>query len=127
MEKFIEVASAADIEPGEAKLVHIQGTDVAIFNAAGVFYALENQCPKDGGPLSQGKLTGSMVECPLDRASFYLPTGEGLDPLTLRWVTTYRIRIDVDIIRIALKQKKKPARVLTGQPGQDGFGRLNAI
>jgi hypothetical protein len=52
-----------------------------------------------------------MVECPNDGAKFYLPTGECIDPLTLRSVTSFRVWIDGDEINVELKGARKPAHL----------------
>jgi 3-phenylpropionate/trans-cinnamate dioxygenase ferredoxin component len=111
MDRFVKGAQVTDIKPGKAKFIHLGDIGIAIFNADGAFYAIEDRCAKDSGSLSKGSLMGTMVECPNDGAQFYLPTGECIDPLTLRWVTSFRVRIDGEEIKIELKEAKKPARV----------------
>ena len=111
MDRFMRVAGVAEIKPGKAKFIHLDGIGIAVFNAGGAFYALEDCCGKDGASLSAGLLVGTMVECPNDGARFYLPTGECIDPLTLRSVTSFRVRIEGDEITIERKEAKKPARL----------------
>ena len=111
MDRFIRVAGVAEIKPGKAKFIHLGGIGIAVFNADRAFYALEDCCAKDGASLSQGMLVGTIVECPNDRAKFYLPTGECIDPLTLRSVTSFRVWIDGQDINVELKETKKPARL----------------
>jgi 3-phenylpropionate/trans-cinnamate dioxygenase ferredoxin component len=111
MDRFIKVARVKDIKPGNAKFIQLGDIGIAIFNADGGFYAIEERCAKDGASLSEGTLMGTMVECPNDGARFYLPTGECMDPLTLRWVTSFRVWIDGDDIGVEPKQAKKAAHI----------------
>jgi nitrite reductase/ring-hydroxylating ferredoxin subunit len=57
MAKYV-VAPAHEIAPGSRKLVEVAGRKIVIFNLAGEFFALSDRCPHQGGPLSQGRLTG---------------------------------------------------------------------
>lgn len=57
MAKYV-VAPAAEISPGERKLVEVKGRRIVIFNLKGEFFAVSDRCPHQGGPLSKGKLTG---------------------------------------------------------------------
>ena len=54
------VAPARDIPPGARMLVEVAGRRIVIFNVAGEFFALSDRCPHQGGPLSQGRLTGAL-------------------------------------------------------------------
>ena len=42
MPNFIKVASTADLKPGENKTVNVNGTEVALFNVDGNFFAISN-------------------------------------------------------------------------------------
>ena len=57
MAKYV-VAPAHEISPGGRKLVAVGGRKIVIFNLAGEFFAVSDRCPHQGGPLSQGVLTG---------------------------------------------------------------------
>jgi nitrite reductase/ring-hydroxylating ferredoxin subunit len=52
------VAEARDIAPGERRRVEVRGRLLVIFNLDGEFFAMSDRCPHQGGPLSQGRLTG---------------------------------------------------------------------
>ena len=104
MKRFIKVANVRDVKPGRAELFQMEGILIAIFNAGGAFYAIEDYCTGDGGSLSEGTLMGSMIQCPCDQARFYLPTGECIHPLILKRLATYRVRIDGDEVKIGVKE-----------------------
>ena len=70
---FVNVAEVDKLARGTAKLIHVEGLSIALFNADGAFYALEDSCPFDGASLSHGWVTGSVVECRGDRARFFSP------------------------------------------------------
>jgi nitrite reductase (NADH) small subunit len=64
MPEKLEVASVADVPPGEARVVEAGGKPIALVNAEGTFYALDNTCLHRGGPLGEGDLEGLVLTCP---------------------------------------------------------------
>ncbi len=89
-----KVASVADIPPGSARIIDVNGEPVAIFNVKGKFYAINNNCPHAGGPLGEGFVNDSekTVECPWHGWTFGLETGEtAFDPG--RKVRIYSVRV----------------------------------
>ena len=64
MAEFFKVAKITEIPPGGKKLVEVDFVPVALFNVGGEFYAIEDICTHDGGPLAQGELEGEEIECP---------------------------------------------------------------
>jgi 3-phenylpropionate/trans-cinnamate dioxygenase ferredoxin subunit len=69
------VARAAELPPGERKLVHVGTRDIVIFNVAGELFALSDKCPHRGASLSKGKLTG-VVTSPEPGAYAFSRPGE---------------------------------------------------
>ena len=64
MADFVKVATTNEIEPGQARLVDVQGKRIALFNIDGTFFALDGTCPHKGGPLAEGEISGHKVTCP---------------------------------------------------------------
>lgn len=52
------VAAVADFPPGTRRLVTVNDRAIVVFNIAGQYHGLFDRCPHNGGPLSQGVLTG---------------------------------------------------------------------
>ena len=59
-----KVAKTSDIPAGTGKVVEAGGRTIAVFNADGTFYAIDNTCAHRGGPLGEGTLSGKTVTCP---------------------------------------------------------------
>jgi nitrite reductase (NADH) small subunit/3-phenylpropionate/trans-cinnamate dioxygenase ferredoxin subunit len=72
---FVAVARVADVAPGTAKVIVVGGREVALFNVDGTFYALDNTCPHQGGPLAEGWIEGTRVTCPWHAWTFELTDG----------------------------------------------------
>src|SRR6187455_2443238 len=110
MEMFVNVAEVDKLARGTAKLIHVEGLSIALFNADGAFYALEDSCPFDGASLSHGWVTGSVVECRGDRARFFLPTGECLRHLKGKNIRSFRVSADKEQVFVDLRQRLAPEK-----------------
>lgn len=98
MAQFIRVASTADLAPGAAKCVEVQGKKIALFNLEGSFYAIDDTCTHRGGPLSEGEVSGEEVTCPWHGAVYNIKTGAVLTAPAPRGVQAYAVRIQgVDV------------------------------
>ena len=76
MSEFIRVADAAALPPGERLVASLGRYDVAVFNVDDEFFALENACPHQGGPMVDGWIEGTNVTCPWHAWCFDLRTGK---------------------------------------------------
>ena len=81
MAGFVKIAKPDEIQPGQGKMVAVDGTKMALFNVEGVFYAIDDTCTHRGGPLSEGdSLNWNQVTCPWHGAVFDVTTGGVLRP-----------------------------------------------
>jgi nitrite reductase (NADH) small subunit len=55
------VCPAADLAPGQRRIVEVAGRSIGVFNVGGSFYALHNGCPHKGGELCAGRITGTVL------------------------------------------------------------------
>ncbi|MGH7376111.1 MAG: Rieske (2Fe-2S) protein [Candidatus Methylomirabilales bacterium] len=92
MGKLVKVGSVKEIPPGSAKLVEAEGKRIAVFNVGGRYYAIDDTCPHQGGPLSEGELEGEVVTCPWHGSSFNATTGAVLTPPARKGVSRYTVR-----------------------------------
>ena len=86
------VALASEIGPGRALRVDVDGVEILVCNVAGTFYAIEDLCTHDGGPLDQGVLEGHCVTCPRHGAMFDVTTGAALTLPAVVPVMTFPVR-----------------------------------
>jgi nitrite reductase/ring-hydroxylating ferredoxin subunit len=108
MERFIEVVKVDEVERGRGKVAFVEGLFIAVLNADGAFYAIEDSCPFDGASLSDGFLNGSVVECVGDKARFFVPTGECLSQPEGKHLRSYRVRVDKEDVLVDLGQSLAP-------------------
>lgn len=72
----IALCLAADVPFGEGRSVALVDRRIGVFNTAAGFFAIDNECPHQGGPLSDGILADSCVTCPLHGRRVELATGK---------------------------------------------------
>ncbi len=102
MGKFIEVAKKSEIANQSAKCVEIEGKRIALFNLGGMFYAIDDTCAHEGGPLSEGDIEGEEIECPWHGARYNIKSGDVTAPPAPTGVTKYNVRLRGDAIEIEL-------------------------
>ena len=63
---LVEVCPVEELPPGEVKIVHAGEISVGVYNLGGEFYALEDRCSHDDGPLCEGDfdLEEGVAVCP---------------------------------------------------------------
>ena len=92
------VADVSEIPPEAARRVVVDHTEILVCNVDGKFYAIEDVCSHDGGPLDQGTLEGACVVCPRHGATFDVRTGEALTLPAVMPVQTYAVDVEGDRI-----------------------------
>jgi 3-phenylpropionate/trans-cinnamate dioxygenase ferredoxin component len=95
MSQLIKVATVDEIPVGGRKLVEVEGISIALFNLDGEFYAIEDMCTHDGGPLVEGVLlNGHEVMCPRHGARFDIRTGAALSFPAFEPTTSYAVQVN---------------------------------
>lgn len=100
MSEFKKVAKTEDIPAGQASMVEVDGKEIALFNVAGSFHAIDNTCTHVGGPLCEGEIEGNEVTCPWHGAMFDVTTGQVLGPPAASSVSRYNVRVDGSDIEV---------------------------
>ena len=80
MAGFVRVCGVNEVSPGAVKAVRVENREVAVFNLNGRFYAVQDNCPHEGAPLSSGCIEGENIVCSWHGASFHVLTGKTLEP-----------------------------------------------
>lgn len=94
MTNYVKVARTDEIAPGTKKTVEVDGIEVVIVNLNGEFYAIEDVCTHDGGPLGEGELEGCQIICPRHGARFDVRTGQALTLPAFEPAPTYEVKIE---------------------------------
>lgn len=103
MSEWIEVGKLEDIPKLGSRVVNTADGNIAVFrNARDEVFALKDQCPHKGGPLSQGMVHDRSVTCPLHNWVLGLDDGAAKGP-DEGCTPTYAIKMNDDVIFIAAK------------------------
>ncbi len=102
MPEFVTVAKVADIPDPGAQLVEIDDRLIVVFHAAGNFYAIDDVCTHDGGPLGEGELEGFSVACPRHGAKFDIRDGRVLSMPATKATVAHEVQVIGDEVLVKL-------------------------
>jgi nitrite reductase/ring-hydroxylating ferredoxin subunit len=77
---FVRAADKSEIAVGKMKKVTLEDNEVLIASVNGNYFAVGSVCTHFGGDLSEGKLHGNIVTCPVHKARFDVTTGKVVSP-----------------------------------------------
>ena len=92
--------SADDVSEGSPEVAEIDGTQIAIFYADGEYFAVDNTCPHQGGPLGDGKVEDACVYCPWHGWQFDLESGEHVHGKGT--AATYEVRVEAGDVYVVV-------------------------
>jgi len=102
MAEFIKVAGCSEIPLGGKLLAEVDGRMIAVFNYEGTFYAIDDVCTHDGGPLAEGELHGCEIECPRHGARFDIRDGRALCFPAIEPVPTHQVEVREENVFVAI-------------------------
>jgi metal-sulfur cluster biosynthetic enzyme/nitrite reductase/ring-hydroxylating ferredoxin subunit len=103
MADFIRVADVTEIpDPGKT-LVEVEGEMVALFHVEGRFYAIDDVCTHDGGPLADGELRDHKIACPRHGAKFDIRTGAALTMPAVRATRAHEVKVEGNGVWVRLR------------------------
>jgi 3-phenylpropionate/trans-cinnamate dioxygenase ferredoxin subunit len=105
MSNFVPVAKITDVPDPGSMLVEVGERLVALIHAAGHFYALDDVCTHDGGPLSEGPVDpqGRTIACPRHGAKFDLKTGAALTMPATKPTVAHEVKVEGDNVLVRLR------------------------
>jgi 3-phenylpropionate/trans-cinnamate dioxygenase ferredoxin subunit len=97
---FVTVAKVGEVPEGGRKVVRLEDQAIVIFHLQGAYFALEDVCPHDSGPLAEGAVDGHVIECPRHGARFDVRTGAVVSLPAMAPVPAYAVRVRGDEIQV---------------------------
>ena len=88
------VCAVADVPEGEVRVVACGERSLAVSHIDGAFYAIDNVCTHDDGPLGEGRLQRGRVICPRHGAAFDAKTGRVLSLPAVRDVAAFATSVE---------------------------------
>jgi 3-phenylpropionate/trans-cinnamate dioxygenase ferredoxin subunit len=100
----IEVCPVEELPPGHVKVVHADTVSIGVYNLEGSYFALEDRCSHDDGPLCEGDWDPDegVVVCPRHGANFDIRTGDALTLPAVTPVAVYPVQVVDGLITVEL-------------------------
>ena len=97
---LVAVAKASEIPVGAFKPVEALGKRLLVCHIASGFYAVDDTCTHDDGPLADGWLEGEAIECPRHGARFDVRTGKVLCLPAAIGIRSYPVTVEGDEVKV---------------------------
>lgn len=94
---FIEVGSVNEIEENKAKIVFINGENIAIFKYNEKVSAVSNVCRHQLGPIGEGKIVDGCITCPWHGYQYRPENGQSPPPFKEK-LPTYHVKLVNDLV-----------------------------
>src|SRR5215471_7632186 len=106
MSEFVRVTKVADLADPGKMLVEIDDRLVVLFHVGGKFFALDDVCTHDGGPLSEGTLDtkACTIACPRHGAKFDIKNGAALTMPATQATRSHEVKIMGDEVFVKLSE-----------------------
>jgi 3-phenylpropionate/trans-cinnamate dioxygenase ferredoxin component len=100
----LTVCPVDELPPGEVKIVRAGELAIGVFNLGGEYYAIEDRCSHDDGPLCEGDFDpeDGIVVCPRHGATFDIRSGRALTLPAYEPVDVYPVRVVDGMIKLEL-------------------------
>ena len=90
----IRVARFDDLVAGQPTLVEANSTRIVLVRVGDSVYACNDVCGHQGGPLSDGRVSGTKLACPWHGWMYDVKSGECLMPSRGGSIPSYAVRVD---------------------------------
>ena len=110
--EFVRVAAVKELPPGRMRSCRIAGRDLVLCatREGGGYevFALDNICTHALARMSEGRLKGARVMCPMHGAAFDVRDGSVCNGPATQPLITHRVRIVEGMIEVALNPSAPP-------------------
>jgi len=98
----LDVCPVEELPPGSVKIVYAGSIAVGVYNLNGEFYALEDRCSHDDGPLCEGDFDAEegVAICPRHGANIDIRSGRPLTLPAVEPVDTFPVRVVDGIVKV---------------------------
>ena len=96
------VGPIEDFPEGQVKIRRIAGQRVGVVRYVGGFYAFEDRCTHDDGPLGEGPLDGCEIECPRHGARFDIRDGRVTHSPAMYPLEFYEVEVKDETVWVTL-------------------------
>ena len=105
MPDFVRVAKTSEIPDPGKRIFEIEDRLIVVFHVGGKFYALDDVCTHDGGPLGEGELEGFCIACPRHGAKFDIRDGRALTMPATQPTGAYEVKVEGDAVLVRVRDE----------------------
>jgi 3-phenylpropionate/trans-cinnamate dioxygenase ferredoxin subunit len=98
----LTVCPVEELPPGEVKIVRAGELAIGVYNLDGEYFAIEDRCSHDDGPLAEGDFDPDegVAICPRHGSRFDVRTGRPLSLPAYLPVETFEVRVAEGVVRV---------------------------
>ena len=98
----LTVGPVEDLPPGEVKIVRAGELAIGVYNLNGEYYAIEDRCSHDDGPLAEGDfdVEEAVAICPRHGARFDIKTGRALSLPAYQPVEAFEVFVEDGLVKV---------------------------
>ena len=106
MAEFVAIADSSEVSDGSSLLVEVEEQLIVLIHAAGHFYALDDVCTHDGGPLSEGPIDAAAgtIACPRHGAKFDVKTGSAVTMPATSATIVHEVKVENGRVYVRLNR-----------------------
>ena len=96
------VGPADELPPGSVKIVVSGSISIGVYNLEGEFFAIEDRCSHDDGPLCEGDFDPDrgVAICPRHGANFDIRSGRPLTLPAYEPVETFPVHVEDGVVKV---------------------------
>jgi 3-phenylpropionate/trans-cinnamate dioxygenase ferredoxin component len=98
----LTVGPVEELPPGEVKIVRAGELAIGVYNLKGEYYAIEDRCSHDDGPLAEGDfdVEEAVAICPRHGARFDIKTGKALSLPAYLPVEAFEVFVEDGLVKV---------------------------
>jgi len=96
--------TVTDVPAGTCRGYQVHGKEVMVYNLAGTFLATQGLCTHEDLPISGGRFTENVIECPWHGSRFNVRSGKVLTPPAEENLQTYPVRVAGDTVVVTISE-----------------------
>jgi 3-phenylpropionate/trans-cinnamate dioxygenase ferredoxin component len=99
---LIDVCPVEELPPGSVKILRAGSVAVGVYNLDGEYYAIEDRCSHDDGPLAEGEFDPdeAVVICPRHGSKFDIRSGRPLSLPAYEPVDTFPVTVEDGWVKV---------------------------
>jgi 3-phenylpropionate/trans-cinnamate dioxygenase ferredoxin component len=104
MSEMYRVCKISDVPDPGMSVFEVEERFIVLIHMDGQFYALDDTCTHDGGPLGEGELEGFQIICPRHGARFDVRTGQALTMPAVHATSAHDVMVEGNDVFVKIRE-----------------------